>query len=135
MTTEENNKEKELKSHTVALMICVAIFFDVLQGLLAYIFMDWLVSFFAYLTFFVWFKLHGIKLMKPKRFIMSASSLLLEIFPFVASLPALTGMVVFITLDTKAKKIVSKINAVDAKIEKVKGVGTKINKLVGRGKS
>jgi hypothetical protein len=102
---EEENKEKGLETHTIAFMISVAGFFDVLQWAMAFLFMDWLVSIFAYLTFFVWLKIHGISFMKPKRLLAGGTSMLFEIIPFVAALPALTAAVAIITLDTKLKKV------------------------------
>jgi len=102
---EEENKEKGLGNPTIILMFVVAIFFDVTQWLLAFIFMDWLLSIFAYLTFFIWFKIKGISFMKPKRLFVAGTSFLLEIIPFIAALPALTAAVVITALDSKTKKI------------------------------
>ena len=99
------SKEKEIKSHTIVLMICTALFFDVLQWVLAFVFMDWLVSIFAYLTFFLWFKINGVSFTKPKRLATAGSTILLESFPIIASLPALTAGVVITALDTKVKKL------------------------------
>ena len=101
----EDNKEKELKSHTIVFMAVVAIFFDVLQWLMAFLFMDWLVGIFAYLTFFVWFKIYGINLIKAKRLAVAGTSFILEIIPIVATLPALTAAVITVALDAKVKKI------------------------------
>ena len=101
----EEKKETGLKNHTIVFMVVVALFYDALQWLLAFIFMDWLVSIFAYLTFFLWFRLNGISFMKPKRLLTAGGSFVLEIFPWVATLPALTGAVIFIALDSKIKKI------------------------------
>ena len=96
--------QKELSSETIALMISTALFFDVLQWAFAFIFMDWLVSIFAYMTFFLWFLLHGIKFSNPKRLLVAGTSMLIEIIPFVAALLSLTGAVTVIALDTKIKK-------------------------------
>ena len=101
----EQNKERGLKNHTIALMVCTALFFDVLQWLLAFVFMDWLVSIFAFLTFFVWFKLYGMKFMTPKRLATMGGAFIIEIVPILAALPAWTGAVVVLILDYKAKKI------------------------------
>lgn len=102
---EQRPKEIALESHTIALMISTAAFFDVLQWVMAFILMDWLISIFAYLTFFVWFAVYKIKFTSPKRFLTAGTSMLLEIIPFVAALPALTVAVTIISLDTKIKKI------------------------------
>jgi len=99
-------KEKGLKTSTIVLMICVAIFFDVLQWLLAFIAVDWLAGIFAALTFFVWFALHGISFWKPKRIIASTGGLLIEMFPIIAALPAVTLAVTIVALDSKLKSAV-----------------------------
>lgn len=103
----QEEKENELKSHTIVLMIVVAVFFDVLQGLLVFIFMGWLVGFFAGLTFYIWFKLHGISFMKPKRFITFSTASVIEMFPFLplSALPAWTAAIVILALDSKIKKV------------------------------
>ena len=105
----EQNKEKELKNHTIALMVGTAIFIDVLQWLFAFIFMDWLVGFYGFLTFYVWFKIHGIKFTKPKRALTMTGAGLIEFIPFLAALPAWTGAVLLIALDTKVKKVLDKV--------------------------
>lgn len=108
----EEKKEKTLGNSTIIFMFAVAVFFDITQWLLAFIFMDWLVSIFAYLTFFLWFKLKGISFMKPKRLIVAGTSFFLEIMPLVAALPALTGAVVITALDSKIKKIVPRLDII-----------------------
>ena len=102
----EEKKEEGLKNHTIILMICVALFFDALQWLLAFVFMDWLAGFFAFLTFFVWFKMYKISFMKPKRALVMAGGFLIEIIPFLAALPAWTAAVTIVALDSKVKKVV-----------------------------
>lgn len=98
---------KELSSITIALMVGTAVFFDVLQWLMAFIFMDWLVGLFAFMTFWLWFKLNGISFMTPKRGATMGVSALIEMIPFLSALPAWIFAVTVIALDTKAKKIVS----------------------------
>lgn len=102
---QEEKQEGGLGNSTIIFMMTVAIFFDVMQWLLAFILMDWLVSIFAYLTFFLWFKIKGISFMKPRRLLVAGTSFILEIIPFVAALPALTGAVVITALDAKIKKV------------------------------
>jgi hypothetical protein len=97
-------ESKELKNHTIALMIGTALFLDFTQWLLAFIFMDWLVGFFAFLTFFVWFKIYGMKFMTPKRIATMGGAFVIEIVPILGALPAWTGAVVILILDHKAKR-------------------------------
>ena len=88
-------------------MVSVALFFDALQWLLSFVFMHWLATIFAYMTFGLWFYLKGIKLMTPKRLSTIGGTFILEIIPFIAVFPAITAMVVITILDVKAKKIIS----------------------------
>lgn len=88
-------------------MIAVAIFFDGLQWILAWLFLDPLATFFAYMTFGLWFYLKGIKLLTPKRLATFGGTFILEVFPWIAALPAITFMVVITVLDTKIKQIAS----------------------------
>jgi len=96
---------RELKNHTIVLMVVTALFFDSLQWVLAYILMDWLAGFFAFLTFLVWFWLYGIKFTTPKRLATMGGAFIIEIVPILSLLPAWTGAVVILVLDYKAKKI------------------------------
>src|SRR3989344_2139954 len=98
-------EKKGLNNTTIALMISVAIFYDVLQWLLAFIFMGWLVSIFALLTFYVWFKMKGMSFMKPKRFAAFGGSFIVELIPIINILPAWTLAIVLLALDSKIKKI------------------------------
>jgi hypothetical protein len=100
-------KEKGLKSTTIGLMIGTAIFYDITQWLLAFIFMDWLVGFFAFMTFYVWFKMHGISFMKPKRFATMSMAGLIEVIPFLSAIPAWTLAVTILALDAKIKASLS----------------------------
>ncbi|MBI2065748.1 MAG: hypothetical protein HYT68_01625 [Candidatus Zambryskibacteria bacterium] len=100
-------KEKGLKNTTIALMVVTALFFDALQWFLAFIFMGWVVTIFAGLTFYLWFKLQGISFMKPKRLATFGGSFIIELIPILGDvLPAWTAAVVILVLDSKIKKVV-----------------------------
>lgn len=103
---DKKDGKREIKNHTIALMVSTALFFDGMQWLLAWIFMDWLAGFFAFMTFFVWFKLYGMKFMTPKRLATMGGAFIIEIAPVLAMLPAWTGAVVILILDYKAKKLI-----------------------------
>ena len=100
-------EKKGLNNVTVALMVSAALFFDALQWLLTFIFMGWLVGIFAALTFYLWFKMHGISFMKTKRLLTFGGASFIEIvpIPFLSALPAWTAAVVYLALDSKIKKI------------------------------
>jgi hypothetical protein len=78
---EGQNKEKGLKPTTVWLMIGTAIFFDMLQILLDFLLMGWLVTIFGSLTFWLWFKLHGYSFTKPSRLAGSLVTMVIDVVP------------------------------------------------------
>ena len=99
-------QEKGLKNTTISLMIAVALFFDALQALLTLIFMGWLVGIFAALTFYVWFKSHGISFMKPKRLFAFGGATIAEVIPFLSVLPAWTAAVSYLALQSKIQEVI-----------------------------
>lgn len=105
---EQQGKEKGLKNWEVALMIATALFFDALNALLNLIFMGWVVSIFAFLTFYVWFKIKGIHFMTPKRFTAMWGGFIFELIPALSVLPGWTVAVAFLALE---KKVVEKLPA------------------------
>lgn len=102
-------EKKGLNNTTTWLMIGTAIFFDALQALLTFIFMGWLVSVFASLTFWLWFRLHGISFMKPKRLLTFGGASLVELVPFLSIIPAWTAAVAYLALETKVMAVAGKI--------------------------
>lgn len=102
-------EKKGLNNTTIALMVSVALFFDVLQWLLAFIFMGWLVSIFALLTFYTWFKMRGMNFVRPKRAALLGGGFIIELIPIINILPAWTLAIVLLALDSKIKKIAGQI--------------------------
>jgi hypothetical protein len=102
------NEPEQFKSTTMWFMVSAALLFDVTQWALVFMFMDWLVTIFAYLTFWLWFTLEKVRLLTPKRSIIQGGTLILEIIPMLAALPAITSMVVLTIADHKAKQIINK---------------------------
>jgi len=101
----DSDKKSGIGNPTLILMFAVAIFFDILQWLLVFIAMGWLAGIFAGLTFYVWFKMHGQSFMKPKRFLTFGGAFLIESIPIISSLPAWTGAIAILALDSKIKKV------------------------------
>jgi hypothetical protein len=99
--------EKDLKKHTVVLMIVTALFFDLLQWLLAFVVMDWLVGIVACPVFVVWFWFYGVKFVSPKRLATLGGTFIIEAIPLLSTLPVWTGAVVVIILDHKAKRLLA----------------------------
>jgi hypothetical protein len=101
-------EEKGLKSRTIVFMIVVSLFFDALQFLLGFVYLGWGAGIIAGLTFYVWFKIHHISFMKPKRFMAFGGASLIEMIPIpmLASLPAWTAAVTYLALTSKLKEII-----------------------------
>ena len=95
---QEESKEKSLKTTTVVFMIVVAFFYDVIQILLSWIGVGWLIMPVFYLHFYVWFKMHGVKFFTMKRAPYAGIGLLLETVT-AGILPAFTFLVLRIALD------------------------------------
>ena len=99
-------EKRGLSNTTIVLMVSVALFYDVLQWLLGFLFMGWLVSIVAWMTFYVWFKIRGLSFMKPKRFATFGGSFIIEMIPIVGDiLPTWTAAITYLALDSKVKKI------------------------------
>lgn len=111
---EEQEKPKSsLPKSTVVMMTITALFFDGLQagltlfgiGLIASPF----ISVFAGLVFFLWFMLHGISLVTPKRFLAMGGGWLTELIPAVDALPAWTAAVWYTISTTKVLETAQKL--------------------------
>lgn len=100
---QEQAKKPRLDNATIALMVGLAIFYDALQALLNLIFMGWLVTILAFLSFWLWFKIKGISFMTAKRMSIIGGGALIEAIPMLDTLPGWTGMVTLIVLDAKLK--------------------------------
>jgi len=98
--------KKGLDNTTIALMVSVALFYDALQVLLALVFMGWIISILALLTFYLWFKMRGLNFVRPKRAALLGGGFIIELIPLINILPAWTFAIVFLALDSKIKKIV-----------------------------
>lgn len=97
-------KQPELKSHTIALMVAVALFFDLVQLALGWVLLGWLVIPIFYLTYIVWFKMHGLNFLSLKRAWAQGTGLFLELIT-AGIIPAFTFIVLASALGTKIKKI------------------------------
>lgn len=107
--------EKKLSSGTTYLMIGTALLYDLLQFCVGWIpfvgqILGWIVSFFAGLTFWLWFRIHDIPFNK-KRTASLATGVVIEIIPLVNMLPAWTLAVVSMIATTKIKEVASKVGA------------------------
>lgn len=113
-----------LKNTTIGLMVAVALFFDVLQWVLVFIVMDWIVAWIFFPMYWLWFKMHGIAFISMKRAPTLAGGTLIEMIPGLDVLPAYTLIVVRVCLDNKIKAAVPGANITQLDIGQVsKGKG------------
>lgn len=101
-------------------MLGTALLFDGLQfgtdlfhalpliGTVAQSVVDILISVWAWLTFYVWFKIHGVSFMNAKRFAVLNGGALIEMIPIVNSLPAWTLAVFLLIATTRAEELLEK---------------------------
>ncbi len=105
--------ESKIKDTTIFLMIFTALCFDGGQLIVGWIpifgniFAD-IVSFFAFMTFLLWFKMNGIQMMTPKRFGSLVGGGVVEMVPFLNILPAWTMVVVYLIGTTKIQELAQK---------------------------
>lgn len=80
-----------------------------LIGTVAQSVVDILISVWAWLTFYVWFKIRGVSFINPKRFAVLNGGALIEMIPIVNSLPAWTLAVFLLIGITRAEELLAKI--------------------------
>ena len=105
---EEN---KGLSNITIGFMIIVAFIYDMIQATLQLLpilgqILASLISIFAFLTFYVWFKVKGLNFSTVKRSMYLFGGLAIEIIPIVNALPTWTLSVTLLALNSKLKKVV-----------------------------
>jgi len=89
-------------------MIGVALCFDIAVFLINLIpilgqFIGIGIGFIAYLTFFLWFMLKGVRIMTPKRAITLGTGFLISLIPILNMLPELTISVALTIASTRVK--------------------------------
>lgn len=99
----EVKKRGRIPGHVAFLMYAVAFAIDILQGLLMLLFIglfvNWLISVFAWLLFWLWFHIQGVDFFdKVLRFVVMAGASFLEILPFFNAIPTWTFMVILMVL-------------------------------------
>jgi len=102
-------KNKKISSATGMLMVSIALFFDSFQGLIEIIpvlgqIFSSLITIFAGLTFYLWFKINGVDFVNPKRAGYLGGGFLIELIPFLNILPAWTLTVILLVSNSNRKK-------------------------------
>lgn len=105
-------------------MIATALAYDITQFLFNFIpVVGWIISgfifAFAFLTFYVWFKLYGTNFMTPKRALAMGAGVIIEMVPILNSLPGWTVAVLFLIGIEKAEKIATKVSETTGGLIKV----------------
>lgn len=111
--TEKEEKEPRIGFGTAFLMVILALFLDSSQvvfgviGLIPLIgniigsLLSFFVGFFAWLSFYTWFKMHNVSFMRPQRLIALLGAGFVELVPYLNALPAWTFAVLFLIANTR----------------------------------
>ena len=141
----EQKKPHTIPTITAVVMVAVASLYDLaqigvnaLQGLnailpglgvvLVYAFGIPL-TIWAWLTFYLWFKLHGVSFMQPKRFAIMGLAGLAD--TIVSALPAWIAAVVLIIATTRAEELLEKIPGGEKIAGAVRATGGKPGAAIG----
>ena len=99
---------------TGVLMVAVAVIYDLAQGLLTFLgigfLVNWIITLWANLTFWLWFTLHGISFWNGKRFGVAGISNVIEWIPGLSLLPACSAGVLLIWLNTRAEDVLAQVS-------------------------
>ena len=117
-------QQQGLKSSTIGLMAGVALLYDVIQILLSWIGIGWLIIPIFYLHYWLWFGMHGVKFFTAKRARSLGIGALLEVFT-AGIAPAFFVNVLTVALDAKIKQVASHVPGGNLAL---KAVDTKQNK-------
>lgn len=110
------DEESKISDGTAFLMVSLALFFDSGQGIANIIglipivgnifgsMLAFIIGFFAWLSFYTWFKIHGVNFMSPKRLIAFLGAGITELIPYINILPAWTFAVLFIIATTRIEE-------------------------------
>ncbi len=110
---ENESHKNKISGSTAFLMVAVAIFFDLIQFLLAFIpligfILNKLISIVAGLTFWLWLTIKGLK---GRQKLILGGSFFVEILPipFLSALPVFTGGIIAIIVRDRVKEISKEI--------------------------
>ena len=98
------------------IMIGVAALYDATQGLIEFSLfgfgftVNWIISVWAWLTFYTWFKIYGVSFLNFRRGATLNSSFLIELFPILAVIPSWTLAVLLLVLSVRAEDFVNHIS-------------------------
>lgn len=96
-------------------MIVVAFIYDATQAGIEFSMfgfgftVNWIISVWAWLTFYTWFKIYGVSFLNPRRGAVLNVGFLLEIFPWLAVIPSWTLTVLLLVLSVRAEDFVKQV--------------------------
>ena len=109
------------------IMIAVGFIYDATQGVIEFSLfgfgftVNWIITIWAWLTFYTWFKIYGVSFLNPRRGAVLNTSFLLEIFPFLAVIPSWTLAVLLLVLSVRAEDFVKQVAPAIAAVAKTIG--------------
>ncbi len=108
-TSGSEDESQKIGLGSIYLMIGTALFFDLIIFLINLIpvigqIISIVIGGMAYIVFFLWFMMKGVKLMTGKRIAAMGSGLVISLIPLVNMLPAITGSVAITIWTTKKSK-------------------------------
>ncbi|MEY4602310.1 MAG: hypothetical protein RL292_251 [Candidatus Parcubacteria bacterium] len=111
---EESEKPKSsLPKGTIVLMLVTAGIIDAVQAFLLLFaigaVLNTFISIFMVFVFFLWFMMHGVSFVSPKRLMGMGGGFLVELIPVLDALPAWTGAVLYTISTTKIAEVAEKV--------------------------
>lgn len=106
------------------IMIGVALLYDGAQALIEFIMVgfgftvNWIITVWAWLTFYTWFKIYGVSFLNPRRGATLNVGFLIEIFPWLALIPSWTLAVLLLVLSVRAEDFIAQIAPAVAAVAK-----------------
>ncbi len=119
--TEKSKKQshQRIDNITAIFMIVTALLYDAAQAFLDLILIglvvNWILDIWAWLTFFIWFKLRGVSFTNPKRAISFNGGFIAELIPAINALPIWTAVVIILVITVKTEDKLASISPVAAK--------------------
>jgi len=96
-----DQSNSKIDNTTASLMVATAVFFDVLSIVPV---LNWFSTFFAFMTFGVWFMIKGVGLISPKKIAAPIISVIIELIPAISAIPSITLMIIVTISVIKAEE-------------------------------
>lgn len=110
---EKKQKGRSVGKVTFMMMVTVALTLDIILAIVSWFavvaigaIINWIISAVAFCTFYLWFKLKGIKFNSPKKMLALPGGFLIEMIPYLNMLPGWTMAVFMTTAADKIEKVV-----------------------------